>query len=867
MRPAAPFLAIAFAGSLPAQDPAPGIAQDLARARTGQIGECHYELLFRLEERMAKVTGEATVRFRLADETPTVPVVLDFAGDDLAEVTLNGRDGDAVRAVNGHLILPADQLVPGLNSFRATFTSAVAPSGTPLTVYRDATDGREYCYTLVVPADAHRLYPCFDQPDLKGRFTLTLEVPRTWTAAANGLSAEGSPEAIADGRRRFRFQPTRPISTYLMAFAAGPFHDFTAPPPQVAGMDGASPFRLLVRPGEVERCDFPALRALHENALRWLAECCGVPYPFDKLDVVLLPGFPYGGMEHAGAIFYREQALVFDHAPTRSELIRRSTLIYHEVAHQWFGNLVTMRWFDDLWLKEGFATFLSYQCLDAIEPGSHAWLRFHQRVKPRAQEVDGTPGTVPVYQALGNLAEAKSAYGPIVYNKAPAVLRELHQRLGDGPFRSGLRRFLEAHAYGAADWRDLAQALTAASGEKLDRWSDRWLLADSLPQVRAQWKIGGDGAVVEFVVRQRPVAGGDGAWPMRLHLLVWEQDGTRRELPLDLTGDETPVPELHGRPAPRAVLLDPRAVAYGQFLPDGVSSAFLLQHAAGEPDPLVRAVATAALFEAVREAELDPLELALLVARQVTAETDPETHANLLGMLQTCLDRWLPDRRGTALRTQVTDGLLAQLEDGLPGRELQTFRFLAASGSPELTRDLCRRVATATDLPAGLAPGKADRFLAAAALLAGDPASTAIADVRQALAGEDTARDAFLASCATPDPAQKAAMFRRLLDDPDVPEQWAQDALPFFHWRGQADVTLPFLRPALDRLPWIKEHRRIFFLPAWIDGFVNAHATPEALARVEAFRAAVPLEPDVAKKLLQSLDGLQRTVRIRARWR
>jgi len=181
----------------------------------------------------------------------------------------------------------------------------------------------------------------------------------------------------------------------------------------------------------------------------------------------------------ADGFYYLNFRLVFDHPPTNSELCNRSTLVYHELAHQWFGNLVTMRWFDDLWLKEGFATFVAYRAMADLEPQRRAWLRFLQHVKPRAYEVDGTPGTTPVYQQLANLADAKSAYGAIVYNKAPAVLRELDERLGADAFRAGLHAFLDEHRFGNATWQDLARALESTAKVDLRRWSDRWLLAPS----------------------------------------------------------------------------------------------------------------------------------------------------------------------------------------------------------------------------------------------------------------------------------------------------------------------------------------------------------------------------------------------------
>jgi aminopeptidase N len=843
--------------------PEPGISRSLAEARRELIGGVRYLLRFGLEPGAKSVDGEVWLHFELdGDHAPAAPVVLDFAGTDLAGVRINDKDA-APQAVAGHLVLPVESLVAGVNGFRARFRSPVAATGTPLTVYRDPADGREYWYTLVVPADAHRLYPCFDQPDLKARFHVELDLPPDWVAVANGAE-EPDPEPAPAGRRRWSFRETKPLPTYLMAFACGPFGVVPGPPLQVGGVEAGAPLRLFVRPSQRHLVDREALVQLHGTGLRWLRDYFGIDYPFGKLDVVLLPGFPYGGMEHAGAIFYREQALVFDHPPTDAELARRSALIYHELSHQWFGNLVTMRWFDDLWLKEGFATFVGYQAMAALEPGRQAWLRFLQRVKPRAYEVDGTPGTTPVFQELKNLADAKSAYGAIVYNKAPAVLRELHERLGAAAFQSGLRRFLEQHAYGNATWQDLAGALEAASRTDLGRWSERWLLSPSMPRVRVQWAADGAGVVLSAALTQEPALG-SGTWPLRLELLVFDRDGGRRRLDVSSDEGQVPVEELVGGPAPACVIANPGDVAYGQFVPDPASRDYMLAHAAAQDDPLLRAVMVSALFESVREAELDPDRFCATLLDVLRKERDPDTHGWLLGPLAACLSRYLTGGRAASRSAEASRLLMDQLQhEGGSGRELQTFRFLAWHGSGPEALALCRAVAARQPLPAGLEPGKEDRFLAAAALLAAGEGREAIADLLRHYADQDVGKEAFLAGAAAPSAEAKADYWRQYLQLDAPPEQWSQDSLAWFHWPGQDALTLPWLAKALEKALWVKENRRIFFMPAWIDAFVNGHSDGEALRIVDAFLAAANLPPDVRQKMLQSRDGLRRAVRIRA---
>lgn len=856
--------ALSLAAALTPQQPSPGIDRALAREREATLKEVEYDLRFSLTDRMDAVSGHVSMRFQFRQEGDREPLVLDFDGASIADVSVNNRPVELERRFN-HLIIPAELLGDGVNGLTASFTSTVSPTGTPLTVYQDQADGNEYYYTLLVPADAHRLFPCFDQPDLRARYRLELDVPDAWTAVANTAMIDPDdpePDVTPDGRL-YRFGQSKPLPTYLFAFACGPFAELTPPPPQVPGVSADAPMRILLRGSKLEDLDRDAVIRLHHDGLSWLAETFDVPYPFDKLDLVLLPGFPYGGMEHAGAIFYREASMVFDHEPTVDEQVRRSTLVYHELSHQWFGNLVTMKWFDDLWLKEGFATFYGYRAMAALEPGQRAWLRFLQRVKPRAYAVDATPGTTPIFQELQNLADAKSAYGAIVYNKAPAVLRALFSQLGPDVFRVGVKRFLEGHAYGSATWQDLAAALEGAARRDLDRWSERWLLAPSMPQVRVEWSTDEANEVLTAAVTQRAL-GGTGSWPMDLELMIFDRDGGRATLTVSTDAASVPVPSLVGREAPVAILANPQDVAYGQFVPGATSVDWLLKNLPAEPDPLVRACGTTALYEAVREAELDPARFAETLLAMLAVETDADTHRWLLSRLGTCLSRYLTPGRSAAIWERAVALLLGQLtDDEASGRELSTFRFLAARSDARQVLDVCRQVARGDAAIPGLAPGRRDRFLAAAALLAAGEDDGSYQALRDAYAEQDVGKDAFLTEAATPTAASKARYWEQYLQLGAPPEQWTQDSLSYFHWPGQEAITLPYLQKALDQVDWVKNNRRIFFMPAWLDAFINGHSSQAALKVVDAFLDRAPLSADVRKKLLQSRDGLARAVRIR----
>ncbi len=852
----------------PPPDPStvPGISRALAASRSRSIEHVRYELAFELRPGMTQVEGRVRLSFEVREHGGAAPLVLDFGGDELTFAELDGVAVDpATVRVADHLVPGRRSLAPGAHVFRARFRSPVAAAGAPLTVFRDHATGSEYLYTLLVPADAHRLFPCLDQPDLKARFVLELTAPADWKLISNQRE-QGEPVPLGDGRVTQRFDETPPLPTYLFAFAAGPFAVVEAPP-----QEGAPPTRLFVRPSKLGSLPTQRLIRMHRDATAALARYFDVPYPFAKLDAVLLPSFPYGGMEHAGAIFYREDSLVFDHRPTDLEDANRSTLVYHEVSHQWFGNLVTMEWFDDLWLKEGFANLMAFRLLDALEPGRQAWLRFHQRLKQRAYRIDVTPGTTPIWQELHDLADAKSAYGEIVYDKAPAVLRELSSRLGEDVFRAGLTRYLRAHAWGNARWKDLIAAWSGAGASGLDAWSRNWVLSAGLPTVRVAWPLDERGRIRDFHVEQRVADDRAAArtWPLDVTLLVVAGDGSRRTIPVRCDGASTPVPELRGLPAPAWVLPNPGDTAYARFVLDERSAAALLESLPRLDEPLERAVASSALWETVRDAELDPRRFGEAALAALATERFPGSRAQLVAALTTTIERYLEPAPADALRRALIAQLGGALDRGeLAGLELDSFRAIVRLARDPADLAWLTGVLDGTHPIPGLELGTRDHFEALAPLIAASEpsAATRLETLRRERAAEDGGWYAYAVGAATSAAETKERYFAGYLNASEPPEAWAEDSLEYFHWPDQDALTAPYLPRALDALGWVKEHRKIFFLPAWIDAFVNGQSSPEALAAVDRFLGGHgELGDDVRRKVLQSRDSLARAVKIRAK--
>jgi len=848
-------------GAPGAQLPELGITRALAAARAASIKDVRYALAFKLEAGAPWTRGFCSISFDLEKEAGGL--VLDHGAGELLELSVNGVVVPEPALAHGHIVIPGRLLQEGMNTVNATFNAPIGKGGTALTRFEDESDGSEYVYTLLVPADAHLLFPCFDQPDLKACLTLALDVPGGWTAVSN---APVSRMETREGRTLVTFRESQRLSTYLMAFAAGPFEcidDDTAGP-------GKIPMSLYVRPSKKDRVDAAALFRLNRDPLEWCEEYFGFPYPFEKFEFVLVPGFPYGGMEHAGAIFYRETSAVFDQEPTEAQLLGRRLLMYHEVVHQWFGDLVTMAWFDDLWLKEGFATFAAYKILDDLDPAALAWLRFHQSVKPRAYRVDVTAGTTPVYQELDNLHDAKSAYGAIVYNKAPALLRQLEFKLGEEAFRKGAGLCVERHALGNARWPEIFACFEEAAGVSLESWLDAWLLTRGMPVVTAEWDETDDGRIARFEVLQKPVHGTGTLWPVKTRAALWYPGGRVETAPVEFDSERHEVAAFVGKPAPEFVFLNFEDRAYGRFFLDRKSLDSVTALLPLIDDAFLRNMLLSALWDMAREAAFAPADYVDLALAELETERDAVTFARLLERVGKAVRYYLGTAEEAAAVARVEGFLLGLLDAGDTPAPLRLAAFRAFTNLARTPEGLGRLKMVLSEEAAfeGVPIAPRDRWRIVGRLAeAGAEGAAALFEAEKARAGLDADRYAFEERAAFADPAIKKEYFDAYLTESDWPESWLEDSLGGFNALSQSAITFPYLRRALDELEWVKDHRKIFFMPGWIAAFISGHRSREALDVVQGFLEERPdLPGDIRLKVLQSVDDLERTVRIRERW-
>ncbi len=841
-----------------------GVPRDLARQRAQQISDIRYRLAFSLSPHASSASGHEELRFRL---NAPAPLLLDFREGSVANVLINGKASPAA-IDNGHIALPAELLQAGVNKVTLDFSAPIAPAGKALTRFEDKDDGSEYIYTLFVPMDADMAFPCFDQPELKGRFTLSITAPEDWTVIANSAPSRSQVRVmpgVTEGRKYTSFAETKPISTYLFAFAAGPFKRVHDAP----GLPGLYVRKSKLQKAEAESAEVQQITA---DGIKYLSGYFAQPFPFPKYDLVMIPGFAYGGMEHAGATFLREESILFRTTPTHSDRLNRDILLLHETTHQWFGDLVTMRWFDDLWLKEGFAQYMAYHALADLKPKENVWKRFYQAIKPAAYGIDSTHGTTPIYQDINNLKDAKSAYGAIVYSKAPGVLKQLAFVLGEDNFRDGLRLYLREHAYANAEWSDLVGAFEKVSSKPLQEWANAYIKRRGMPQVDVEWTCDEGSHDFFVILRQKGVLGEGGEWPISTQVSLG-YPGKRDVVRADLRKPQEQSFKVSFHQwkdgCPQFIFANDQDYAYGRFLLDARSRKAVMANLGSIDDAFERTLLWGSLWDSVREAELDPREYIELALKLLPAENDEALAQSIIARMTTALHRYVEPEVRAQLATQAEAlAYNRMLHSSQPDMRIIWFRALRGVAETAQGRGELKDMLSGKLIVPGIELRPLDRWNIVTTLVALDDADASVilaAEQKRDPSG-DGLKYAYMAVAARPDGSTKKQYFEGYLHDSSRPEDWVEQSLGPFNYWNQSELTLPYLRSALDALPQVKRERKIFFVLGWLNAFIGGQQSPEAQTQVRDFLKTASLDPDLRLKILEVSDELDRTVKIREKF-
>ncbi|MFF1908457.1 aminopeptidase N [Kitasatospora sp. NPDC058218] len=852
--------------------PGKNLSRDEAQQRASILAVDSYQV--RLDVTSAPDPAAATFRstttiaFRCTE--PGASTFLDLLASAVRAVTLNGRALDPATAFDGarvHVDGLAEQNVLVVDA-----DCAYSRTGEGLHRFTDPVDGETYLYTHYEPADARRVFATFEQPDLKAPFSFTVTAPAAWDVRSNAVHEQVSTEGTA---RTWRFAPTQPISTYLTAVVAGPYHVATDHYSRALA-DGTTleiPLAALCRKSLAPYFDSDEILGVTKLGLDFFHEEFDYPYPFGKYDQAFVPEYNIGAMENPGCVTFREE-FIFRSKVTDAAYEGRANVILHEMAHMWFGDLVTMRWWDDLWLKESFADFMgSYALIGARTRYSSAWVTFANQRKAWAYRQDQFPTTHPITADIRDLEDAKLNFDGITYAKGASVLKQLVAYAGSEAFFEGARRYFERHAFGNTELADLLDILEETSGRDLKSWAAAWLQTAGVNSLTPQVTVDAEGRITELAVLQDA---GNGATlrPHRIAVGLYDRDAdgalVRTErIELDVTGARTVVAEAVGRARPALVLLNDDDLTYCKIRFD-TESLETLRAGLGDIDgDLARALAWSAVWNLTRDGLMPARDYIALVLRFAGQESNigvlQSLHLQAKGAVDLYAD---PAWRGEGGRL-LADGALRELRAAAPGsdHQLAWARFLAqtANGSEHL--GLVRGLLAGTARIDGLDVDQELRWALWLALAAAGQASDE--ELAEELSADNTAsgkRQYTQCLAARPTPEAKAAAWSAVIDSDELPNALVEANIAGFALPAHRDLTALYAAPYFKLLERVWSERTIEIAMRIVGGFFpHAQISEETLAEADAWLAGHPdAAPALRRLVLERRDDLARALRAQA---
>jgi len=839
------FLVSLFSFSALAQVSGPvletGVSRQLAVYRKKILDKVGYTLELDIpKEKTGKIAAVETIRFNLS--TNLQPLQIDFK-EDKAKLWKLEVNGQAVSIVHlkEHVLIDTMYLKEGTNQVRFEFQAG------------DAALNRnsEYLYALFVPDRARTVFPCFDQPDIKATYNLTLKVPADWKAMANGALKD---VAVINDRKTYRFDTSDTLSTYLFSFVAGKFKDKRG---DVARMK--ADFLYRETDPSVINSSMGEIFKIHSGSLKYLESWTGIPYPFQKFGFAAIPDFQFGGMEHVGVIHYKANSLFLDKNATKDQLNSRQNLIAHETAHMWFGDLVTMDWFTDVWMKEVFANFMA----DKSAEESNGKAVFDQKFLvdhfPAAYSVDRTAGANPIRQELDNLKDAGTLYGNIIYHKAPIMMRQLERLMGKEKFQQGVRAYLKQFANSNASWPDLINILDKYTDADLQQWNKVWVNEPGRPVIdyTIEHKAGKIG---KFLLKQAPEYGANRLWPQFFELTLF-YPGQTKEITVNLNAPEIVLSELEGTEVPSFVLFNSSGQGYGLWPVD----ALMFDQLYAMDKPLHRASAYISLYENMLNGRfIKPMDLLSLLLEGTAKEKDELNLKLITGYISTVYWEFITpqDRQRLAdgMEKKIWAAIGEQQHANLKKILFKTYQevFLSKSASATLTKVWKKRKA-----PKGvkLSEGDYSALALSLALRSADNSSSIFERQLKRIRNKDRKqRFEFIMAAASSDLEKRDGFFKRLeLRENRAKEANVVQALTYLHHPLRQSGSVKYLPKSLELLEEIQSTGDIFFPQGWLQATFGCYQSAEAANVVQEFLKRNPgCNPKLKGKLLQAVDNLFR---------
>ncbi|MDT0306441.1 aminopeptidase N [Streptomyces sp. DSM 44917] len=859
--------------------PGENLTREEARERARLLTVHGYEVDLDLRSATGPAPGEGprtfrsttTIRFSCAREG--AESFADLLAPHVHSVTLNGQPLPVDRVFDGSRIA-----LPGLaaeNELVVDAACAYSRTGEGLHHFQDPEDGETYLYTQYEPADARRVFANFEQPDLKAPFTFRITAPAQWTVLSNG--AETAREELADGSATRHFAPTRPIATYITAVLAGPYHRVTGVYRRSLedGTELEIPLGALCRKGLARHFDAQEIFDLTRRGFDFFHEHFGFPYPFGKYDQAFVPEYNLGAMENPGLVTFREE-YVFRGRTTRAAHQGRANTLLHEMAHMWFGDLVTMEWWDDLWLKESFADYMGALSLVESTRYTEGWITFATSRKAWAYRADQLPSTHPVTADIGDLQDAKLNFDGITYTKGAAVLKQLVAYVGREAFLEGARRYFRRHAYGNTRLDDLLAVLAETSGRDLGAWAGKWLRTAGVNALTPEVISGADGLVSELAVTQDAPREHPVLRPHRVAIGLYRAPEAGGPLvryaraEVDVDGPRTAVPELAGQPAPDLVLVNDEDLTYCKTRFDARSLDTLRARLGDVEDPLARALCWSALWNLTRDGLLPAREFLALVAEFAGAETEIGVLQMLHRWARSALEHYTAPGNREAAGAALASAALGELRRAEPGgdHQLAWARFFAASAVSDADFQLLSGLLAGTALIDGLEIDQELRWTLLEPLAAAGHAGEAELDAE--LARDDTAsghRHRVRCLAARPSPAVKERAWEEVVDSDRLSNALVEATIAGFARSGQRELLEPYAQRYFAAIDRVWRERTIEIAMAVVRGlFPFFRDSPATLAATEAWLSAHPDAPPALRRLVtESHADLARALHAQSR--
>ncbi|MEU2034188.1 aminopeptidase N [Nocardia amamiensis] len=853
---------------------APNLTREQAIERASTVSVENYRIELDLTDGAGK-PGEQTFFSRSTvtfTATPGASTFVDIVARGVRSAVLNGAALD-VSGYDESLGIALSDLAER-NELVVEAECEYSNTGEGLHRFVDPTDDAVYLYSQFETADAKRMFACFDQPDLKASFDLAVTAPADWQVVSNSAVVETL--AADPGKHVFRTTPR--MSTYLVALIAGPYARWTD---VYTDEHGSIPLGLYCRASLAEYMDAERLFTETKQGFGFYHGNFGVPYAFGKYDQLFVPEFNAGAMENAGAVTFLED-YVFRSKVTRASYERRAETVLHEMAHMWFGDLVTMKWWDDLWLNESFATFASVLCQSEATEYANAWTTFANVEKSWAYRQDQLPSTHPIAADIPDLAAVEVNFDGITYAKGASVLKQLVAYVGLEPFLAGLRAYFAEHAYGNATFDDLLAALEKSSGRDLSTWGAQWLKTTGLNILRPDFEVDAEGRFSSFAVVQEGAQ--PGAGERRVHRLAIgvydDQDGklvrTKRvELDLDAT-ERTEVPELVGVPRGQFVLVNDDDLTYCSIRLDAGSLDVLVNRIADIAEPLPRTLAWSAAWEMTRQAEFRARDFVALVQRGVGAETEIGVVQRLLMQANLTLGSYADPAWADATGwPDYANRLLELAREAESGSDHQLAFVNALTGAKlsDWHTEVLRELLDGDPAKVGLAGLVVDTdlrwrlvsALAAAGEIDADGLETPVID--QELAGDPTAagkRQAAAAATARPIAEVKEQAWTTVMRDDSVPNVTARSIVGGFAPPGQGDLLARYVERYFAEIPNVWERRSSEVAQTVVVGLYPHWAISEDAVSVADKFLAGDHPPALRRLVSEGKAGIERSLRARA---